>query len=79
MTLNDLEYMRLWLAELPKSLDWDDVVSAMEKAHGARGGQHARSSMESVLNSADEDMMNKTAKAIQYIVNQVCISCLTLL
>ena len=62
VTLNDLEYMRLWLAELPVSLDWDDVVNAMERAHGTRGGQHARSAMESVLNSADEDMMNKTAK-----------------
>lgn len=73
VTLNDLEYMRLWLADLPVSLDWDDVVNAMERAHGTRGGQHARTSMEGVLNSADEDMMNKIAKAIEHIGNQVCL------
>ena len=73
MTLNDLEYMRLWLAELPESLGWDDVVNAMAKAHGERGGQHARSSMENMLSSADEDMMNKTARAIEHIGSQVRI------
>ncbi|XP_068717844.1 BAI1-associated protein 3-like [Montipora capricornis] len=65
--LNNIEYMRLWLKGLPDSLCWDDVISALETAHGEKGGRHARSSMESMLSGADDDMLNKIGAAITHI------------
>ena len=72
MTLNDIEYMRLWLAKLPESLDWEAVIDAMMVAHGERGGKHARTALENMLSSSDEDMLNKIADAIQHIGQRVC-------
>ena len=69
--LNNIEYMRLWLKGLPDSLCWDDVISALETAHGEKGGRHARSSMESMLSGADDDMLNKIGVAITHIGQRV--------
>ena len=71
VTLNDIEYMRLWLKKLPESLGWEDVISAMMVAHGERGGKHARTALENMLSSSDEDMLNKVAVAIEHIGQQV--------
>ena len=72
VTLNDIEYMRLWLAKLPESLGWEDVINAMMVAHGERGGKHARTALENMLSSSDEDMLNKIADAIEHIGQRVC-------
>ena len=72
VTLNDIEYMRLWLKKLPESLAWEDVINAMMVAHGERGGKHARTALENMLSSSDEDMLNKVAVAIEHIGQQVC-------
>ena len=70
--MNDIEYMRLWLARLPESLGWEDVINAMTVAHGERGGKHAQTALENMLSSSDEDMLNKIADAIEHIGQQVC-------
>ncbi|XP_020607339.1 BAI1-associated protein 3-like isoform X2 [Orbicella faveolata] len=67
VTLNDIEYMRLWLSKLPENLGWEDVINAMMAAHGERGGKHARTALENMLSSSDEDMLNKIADAIEHI------------
>ncbi|KAJ7390160.1 BAI1-associated protein [Desmophyllum pertusum] len=67
VTLNDIEYMRLWLSKLPENLGWEDVISAMMDAHGERGGKHARTALENMLSSSDEDMLNKIADAVEHI------------
>lgn len=72
VTLNDIEYMRLWLKTLPESLGWEDVINALVVAHGERGGKHARTALENMLSSSDEDMLNKIAAAIEHIGQQVC-------
>ena len=59
------------MAGLPESLGWKDVIDAMATAHGERGGKHARAALESNLSSADEDMANKIANAIEHIGQQV--------
>ena len=65
--------MRLWLSKLPENLGWEDVINAMITAHGERGGKHARSALENMLCSADDDMLNKIADAIEHIGQRVCI------
>lgn len=67
VTLNNIEYMRLWLSKLPEMLGWEDVINALTTAHGERGGKHARSALENMLCSADDDMLNKVADAIEHI------------
>lgn len=67
VTLNNIEYMRLWLSKLPENLGWEDVINAMIAAHGERGGKHARTALENMLSSSDEDMLNKIADAIEHI------------
>lgn len=71
VTLNDIEYMRLWLKTLPESLGWEDVINALVVAHGERGGKHARTALENMLSSSDEDMLNKIAAAIEHIGQQM--------
>ena len=72
VTLNDIEYMRLWLAKLPERMGWEEVINAMMVAHGERGGNHARTALENVLSSSDEDMLNKVAAAVEHIGQRVC-------
>ncbi|CAH3143387.1 unnamed protein product [Porites evermanni] len=67
VTLNDIEYMRLWLAKLPERMGWEEVINAMMVAHGERGGNHARTALENMLSSSDEDMLNKVAAAVEHI------------
>ena len=74
VTLNDIEYMRLWLSKLPENLGWEDVINAMMEAHGERGGKHARTALENMLSSSDEDMLNKIADAIEHIGQRVCFT-----
>lgn len=73
VTLNNIEYMRLWLSKLPEKLGWEDVINALITAHGERGGKHARSALENMLCSADDDMLNKVADAIEHIGQRVRI------
>ena len=47
------------------------MVDAMTTVHGVKGGQQARVSMETVLNSADEDMLNKITQIIEHIGQKV--------
>lgn len=65
--LNDIEYMRLWIKSLPQSLDWEHVINALVSAHGEKGGNHARASMENMLSGADDDMLNKIGVAVTNI------------
>ena len=74
VTLNDIEYMRLWLSKLPENLGWEDIINAMMAAHGERGGKHARTALENMLSSSDEDMLNKIADAIEHIGQRVCFT-----
>ena len=67
--------MRLWLSKLPEALGWEDVINAMMSAHGERGGQHARTALENMLCSSDEDMLNKIADAVEHIGQEVCVHC----
>ena len=57
---------------MPENLDWEDVINAMMAAHGERGGKHARTTLENMLSSSDEDMLNKIADAIEHIGQRVC-------
>ena len=66
--------MRLWLSKLPENLGWEDVINAMMAAHGERGGKHARTALENMLSSSDEDMLNKIADAIEHIGQRVCFT-----
>lgn len=70
--LNDIEYMRLWIKSLPQSLDWEHVINALVSAHGEKGGNHARASMENMLSGADDDMLNKIGVAVTNIGQRVC-------
>jgi hypothetical protein len=49
----------------------DHVVVAMTKVHGEKSGKHVQTSMDTVLSSADEDMLNKIAKIIEHIGQKV--------
>ena len=64
--------MRLWLAKLPERMGWEEVINAMMIAHGERGGNHARTALENMLSSSDEDMLNKVAAAVEHIGQRVC-------
>lgn len=71
MTLNDIEFIRNWLSNLPDMMALDDVVVAMTKVHGEKGGKHVHESINNVVESADEDMMNKIASIIEHIGQKV--------
>uniref|UniRef100_A0A6P8IKU0 BAI1-associated protein 3-like isoform X2 n=1 Tax=Actinia tenebrosa TaxID=6105 RepID=A0A6P8IKU0_ACTTE len=73
VTLNDIEYIRLWLERLPTILGIDQVVSAMTRAHGENSGKHAKTSIDTVISSADEDMLNKIAKIIGHIGQKMAV------
>lgn len=62
------------MSKLPENLGWGGVINAMMAAHGERGGKHARTALENMLSSSDEDMLNKIANAIEHIGQRVCFS-----
>ena len=52
-------------------MDIGNVVGALTKVHGEKGGQHVQSSISTLINSADEDMLNKIINIIEHIGQKV--------
>ena len=52
---------------MPESLGWQTIADTMEKEHGTLAGQQCRQMLQTMMNSADEDMLNVISHVVQKV------------
>ncbi|XP_033118451.1 BAI1-associated protein 3-like isoform X2 [Anneissia japonica] len=62
IAINNIEQVRRSLGVLPKSLNWDKLWLSVTKKQGEQSSDQCKASLEAMLASADDDMMNIIAR-----------------
>lgn len=66
ISLNDIQYVREKLSEIPETLQFDKIISQLSQVEGDQQAMIARKTLESLLKSADDD--------VKFLLNQVASS-----
>jgi len=66
ISLNDIQYVREKLSEIPEGLQFNKIISQLSQVEGDRQAMIARKTLESLLKSADDD--------VKFLLNQVASS-----
>ncbi|XP_065899170.1 BAI1-associated protein 3-like isoform X2 [Dysidea avara] len=66
ISLNDIQYVREQLSEIPETLKFDKVISELSQVEGDQQAMIARKTLESLIKSADDD--------VKFLLNQVASS-----
>ena len=66
ISLNDIQYVREKLSEIPEILQFDRIISQLSQVEGDQQAVIARKTLESLLKSADDD--------VKFLLNQVASS-----
>ncbi|XP_035694349.1 BAI1-associated protein 3-like isoform X2 [Branchiostoma floridae] len=64
ITLNNIEHVKRSLSSLPESLGFADIERSMQKVYGEVGGQQSHRTLINMMDSADDDMSNKTSDVV---------------
>ncbi|XP_078611794.1 BAI1-associated protein 3-like isoform X12 [Branchiostoma floridae x Branchiostoma japonicum] len=64
ITLNNIEHVKRSLGSLPESLGFADIERSMQKVYGEVGGQQSHRTLINMMDSADDDMSNKTSDVV---------------
>ncbi|XP_072028991.1 protein unc-13 homolog D-like isoform X2 [Amphiura filiformis] len=67
IAINNIEQVRRSLAPMPESLGWQIIADTMEKEHGILAGQQCRNTLDTMMASADEDMLNVISHVVQKV------------
>ena len=67
IAINNIEQVRRSLAPMPESLGWQTIADTMEKEHGILAGQQCLNTLETLMESADEDMLNVISHVVQKV------------
>ncbi|XP_038064118.1 protein unc-13 homolog D-like isoform X2 [Patiria miniata] len=67
IAINNIEQVRRSLAIMPESLGWQRIQVAMEMEYGEMAGRQCQDTLQTMMASADEDMVN----VIEHVVQRV--------
>lgn len=71
MALNNTEHVRIYLAGLPRELDWRGVEQAMEESCGAEGKEQVNKALNGQLYNADLDLQREIKRIITLLTDKV--------
>ncbi|XP_036421408.1 BAI1-associated protein 3 [Colossoma macropomum] len=71
VALNDTEHVRVYLAGLPRELDWRGVEQAMEESCGAEGKEQVNKALNGQLYNADLDLQRETKRMITHLTDKM--------
>ncbi|XP_033630994.1 protein unc-13 homolog D-like [Asterias rubens] len=67
IAINNIEQVRRSLALMPESLGWQRIQLAMEKEYGDTAGEQCQDTLQTMMGSADEDMVNVIDHVVQHV------------
>ncbi|XP_022522382.2 BAI1-associated protein 3 isoform X1 [Astyanax mexicanus] len=71
VALNDTEHVRVYLAGLPRELDWRGVEQAMEESCGAEGKEQVNKALNGQLYNADLDLQREAKRIITHLTDKM--------
>ncbi|XP_066530374.1 BAI1-associated protein 3 [Hoplias malabaricus] len=71
VALNNTEHVRVYLAGLPRELDWRGVEQAMEESCGAEGKEQVNKALNGQLYNADLDLQRETKRIITLLTDKM--------
>ncbi|TSZ68978.1 BAI1-associated protein 3 [Bagarius yarrelli] len=71
VALNNTEYVRTYLSNLPRELDWRAVEQAMAESCGAEGKEQVNKALNGQLYNADLDLQREAKRLITHLTDKM--------